>query len=483
MRQRERPWQRGRLGLGLCLICMIFGLLLLAPPTLLQGQQPAFPAPAARKVTKPFPGIELLQLQYQKPRPLLVWMVRIDLENPDVDFVVTPKSDVKRPAVTLSETTLAFAQRMQVRLAINASPFKPVAVLPGQPTQIEGLSLSMGDLYSPPQKDFGVLAIDSQHRASIIAPPVQAEMLDGFCNGVGGFAMLVDAGKNLHLGEDPQAPKHPRTAIGLSQDKHTMFWFVVDGRQPGKSEGLTQRELADLGLQQGCYQLLNMDGGGSSTLVMQNDNLTDWHVLNVPVGQRLPGSLRPNGNHLGLRVFLEKDSLTTAQLRAIMPRLTNPRARQFIGPLNDAMREFAINTPRRRAAFLAQLAHESGELRYMEEIASGEAYEGRKDLGNTETGDGVRFKGRGPIQLTGRANYRKAGRDLGLNLEGHPTLVANPCIGCRVAGWFWQQHQLNELADQGDFVAITRIINGGLRGQTQREAYYQRARQVLHIDQ
>lgn len=470
-----------RLGMGLLLALLWLPLLGWPARPAVQEPPRVFPAPAEQKSTTPFPGITLLHERHEEPRPLNVWIVRIDLEHPDVDFVVTPRSDVKRPAVTLSETTLTFARRMQARLAVNASPFKPVAVLPGQPTQIEGLSLAMGDLYSPPVKDFGVVAIDRLRRVHILPPPVHEEQLEGYCHGVGGFAMLINDGKNLHLGDNPHDVKHPRTAIGLTRNRRTMIWIVVDGRQPGKSEGVTMRELAQIGLQQGCHQLLNMDGGGSTTLVKQDDDLRDWHVVNLPVGQRLPGSLRPNGNHLGVRVFLEQDSVTTAQLRAIMPQLSNPRCRQFIGPLNDAMREFDINTPRRRAAFLAQLAHESGELRYLEEIASGEAYVGRKDLGNTEPGDGVRFKGRGPIQLTGRANYRRAGQALGLNLEAQPALAADPCIGCRVAGWFWKQHKLNERADQEDFTAITRVINGGLRGQAQRQAYYERAKEVLKV--
>jgi putative chitinase len=172
-------------------------------------------------------------------------------------------------------------------------------------------------------------------------------------------------------------------------------------------------------------------------------------------------------------------ALTEAQFRRIMPRLPRGGGKRFLGPLNAAMKEFHIDTPKRQAAFLAQLAHESGELRYMEEIASGAAYEGRKDLGNTQPGDGKRFKGRGPIQLTGRANYRRAGKALGLDLEDHPETVATPAVGCRVAGWFWKTRGLNELADRGEFREITRRVNGGFRGLESRQEYYRRALEVL----
>jgi putative chitinase len=171
--------------------------------------------------------------------------------------------------------------------------------------------------------------------------------------------------------------------------------------------------------------------------------------------------------------------LTLEELRAIMPQLPLPRAQEFLEPLHRAMAERSITTERRQAAFLAQLAHESGEFRFMEELSDGQAYEGRQSLGNTQPGDGPRFKGRGPIQLTGRTNYTNASRALGVDLVANPTLAATPEVGCRVAAWFWQSHGLNELADVGDFRRITFIINGGYTHLERREAYYHRALQVL----
>lgn len=108
----------------------------------------------------------------------------------------------------------------------------------------------------------------------------------------------------------------------------------------------------------------------------------------------------------------------------------------------------------------------------MEEIASGAAYEGRKDLGNTQPGDGMRYKGRGPIQLTGRANYLNCGNALGLDLVSNPEIVSTVDVGCRVAGWFWVTKGLNLLADERDFDRITRRINGGTNGARERQAYY-----------
>ncbi|WP_434379928.1 peptidoglycan-binding protein [Melittangium boletus] len=167
------------------------------------------------------------------------------------------------------------------------------------------------------------------------------------------------------------------------------------------------------------------------------------------------------------------------QLRSIMPHLSDARARECLPHLNRAMAEAGINTPKRQAAFLAQLAHESGEFRYFEELASGAAYEGRKDLGNTQPGDGVRFKGRGPIQLTGRANYRAAGQALGIDLENNPKRAADVDVGFRTAAWFWNSRNLNSYADAGNFDAITKRVNGGYNGKASRDAYYARARGVL----
>lgn len=133
----------------------------------------------------------------------------------------------------------------------------------------------------------------------------------------------------------------------------------------------------------------------------------------------------------------------------------------------------------RQAAFLAQIMHETGGFTWLEELASGQAYEGRQDLGNTEPGDGRKFKGRGLIMITGRANYAKAGADLGLDLVGHPEQAAEPATAARVAAWYWKTRGLNSLADAGKFDSITRKINGGLNGKADRDKLFARAKQVL----
>src|SRR6185503_1722479 len=177
--------------------------------------------------------------------------------------------------------------------------------------------------------------------------------------------------------------------------------------------------------------------------------------------------------------------VTLHQLHEIMPHLPRSRPILYIDPLNRAMHEFHITKYLRKAAFLAQIAEESVELLYFQEIASGWEYDITHNrrlalaLGNTHVGDGPRYKGRGPIQLTGRSNYITAGRALGLNLLSHPNMAAQPNVGFRVAGWYWVGHGLNGLADAKNFREITRRINGGYNGYSVRVMYYQRALHVL----
>ncbi|MBF6172563.1 glycoside hydrolase family 19 protein [Nocardia blacklockiae] len=177
--------------------------------------------------------------------------------------------------------------------------------------------------------------------------------------------------------------------------------------------------------------------------------------------------------------------IEAGQLVAIMPDLLPELAHEYLPALNAAMREGDITTAPRQAAFLAQLAHESCQLRYFEELGDDD-YFGQYDpgqsntaAGNTEPGDGPRYHGRGPIQLTGRANYREAGAALGLDLEGNPEIAAQPDVGFRVAQWYWTSRDINALADVGDFAAVTRAVNGGYHGLEAREEYYARALAVL----
>ena len=189
--------------------------------------------------------------------------------------------------------------------------------------------------------------------------------------------------------------------------------------------------------------------------------------------------------------------VTVEQLQRIMPH-AGARAAVFCNPINDAMLEFGIDEPLRQAAFLAQIAHESGELRYVREIASGMAYNERKDLGNTTAealrvahlrGDfpGPYFRGRGLIQITGYYNYRECGKGLGLDLINSPMLLELPVHAARSAAWFWREHDLNWFADGEDFDGLSDVINRGRKtarigdanGYADRLNFYTRAKEVL----
>lgn len=170
-------------------------------------------------------------------------------------------------------------------------------------------------------------------------------------------------------------------------------------------------------------------------------------------------------------------------LRAICQNTPRARLAIFVDPLNATFAEFGIDTPGRQAAFLAQVAHESMAFQRTREIwgptPAQAGYEGRQDLGNINPGDGKRYMGRGLIQITGRANYYRAGVALGLDLVGEPERLEQPDLAARSAGWFWKTHGLNELADRGAFEKITRRINGGTNGLADRLAYFERAKGAL----
>jgi predicted chitinase len=182
-------------------------------------------------------------------------------------------------------------------------------------------------------------------------------------------------------------------------------------------------------------------------------------------------------------------TITDANFHQIMPNLAEAKRRTYYPHLVKAMIDCEISTPLRAAAFLAQIAHESAELRFMQELwgptAQQKKYEPPSDvatsLGNTQPGDGFRYRGRGPIQITGRANYKKYGDLLGVDLVGNPDLAAQPEYAFQTAGLFWKMRGLNELADVQDFTTITKRINGGLTGLAERERYYETAKRALGI--
>lgn len=176
--------------------------------------------------------------------------------------------------------------------------------------------------------------------------------------------------------------------------------------------------------------------------------------------------------------------ISASQLQQIFT--ANPKGcLKCLDAINATCTRYQIDTPLRQAAFLAQIGHESGQLVYVREIwgptPAQKSYEGRMDLGNTEPGDGHKYLGRGFIQITGRANYQKLSEDLNTDFISNPQLIEQPEHAAMSAGWFWNEHNLNELADKEQFIIITRRINGGTNGLAARQALYAKAKQILGV--
>lgn len=171
------------------------------------------------------------------------------------------------------------------------------------------------------------------------------------------------------------------------------------------------------------------------------------------------------------------------KLIAFMPYALESNVDKYRSHLRKLLPAYGITHELQIVHFLSQLAHESGSFRFTEELASGEAYEGRADLGNSEKGDGKRFKGRGLIQLTGRKNYTAYSEATGIDYVKKPKLLSSsPKVAVDVACWFWKTHGLNELSrDSDDVRAVTRIINGGQNGIDDRIDFLRRARGLMGV--
>ncbi len=202
--------------------------------------------------------------------------------------------------------------------------------------------------------------------------------------------------------------------------------------------------------------------------------------------------------------------ITVDQLKALMPKTAaKGRAERFIQPLNDAMAWGEINTPKRIRAFLATIAWESSELTKMSEdlvyrdpdridkmfkqitaktaplcvnnpeVLANYAYCNQYGNGSFESGDGYKFRARGPIGITFQDNYNRCGKALGLPLVQDPDLLLIPENGCKAAAWFWKVNKLNALADKGDFEKLTEKVNAAKDGMVFRLAYLEKSKRII----
>jgi hypothetical protein len=241
---------------------------------------------------RPFPAVHYWKLARNKPRPLKLYLLRIALDNPRVSFLVTPPPEtVPSGRDTTLLRTSVFAAATKARIAVNLSPWRHMG-LDGFPADICGLAASAGRVYSENEERFPAFNITADNQVRI-GPA--ADVGKPF-NAAAGFDQIVTRGKKTATGWR----RHPRTALGVDREGRTLILLVVDGRQPDVSEGVTIPELADLMISFGAFDALNLDGGGSSTLVFQQ-RLGRPEIQNIPVGYKnVPRTERSVANHLAV---------------------------------------------------------------------------------------------------------------------------------------------------------------------------------------
>lgn len=264
--------------------------------------------PLARSQPRPenqvlFEGIQYQREVRQSPRKMVIHLVSIDLRAKGISFLVTP-GDPKAELPLKARTTSQFLEEFRLQLAINgdgARPWysnSPLDYYPrsGDPVEPIGLAASQGIVYSKTTDNEPVLYLSRTNQAGFNSSP------EKIYNAISGNLMLVEKGQVAKPVEEGGTPE-PRTAVGLDRRSRKLILIVVDGRQPGYSEGATLSELAQIMIQYGAFTAMNLDGGGSCTLVT-TDTTGKPDVLNSPIDNLIPGRERPVGNHLG--VFAER---------------------------------------------------------------------------------------------------------------------------------------------------------------------------------
>jgi len=236
-----------------------------------------------------FRGVEVCEGSTEFPRRLQVRAVRINLREPTIDFLVTPRIGNGTNAWG-GRTTSEFLAEFKCQAALNGSIFDVFVKKRGDPMRVEGLSVSRGDFYESTNR-WDALLISTNRRAWVARAPVDAR---GTYNGLSGFYALLVNGRN----HGTMSNRHPRSAAGVSRNGRYLILMTVDGRQPGYSEGTSTAETAAWMRRLGAYNALNLDGGGSTALVIEGPDGSPM-ALNRPCGSP-PGTERRVANHLGV---------------------------------------------------------------------------------------------------------------------------------------------------------------------------------------
>ncbi len=249
-----------------------------------------------------FEGITYIRDVRREPCPLVIHVILVDLDTPGISFMVTPGEAVKDGELR-ARTTSQFLDEFDLQLAVNGSFFSPWwSHAPwdyyphvGDPVNVKGLASSRGNIYSQVEPGYSELYISNDNRAQFNAPA------GDMYNALAGNVVLVERGDistQLSSNSDNTTP-NPRTAIALDKTSRTLIIVVVDGRQPSYSEGATLLELARLCVEYGGDTALNLDGGGSTALIVEGKSGKPVQ-LNSPIDNRIPGRERPVANHLGI---------------------------------------------------------------------------------------------------------------------------------------------------------------------------------------
>ena len=246
-----------------------------------------------------FRGVEMCEGSTEVPRRLQVRAVRVDLREPTISFLVTPRIGGGTNAWG-GRTTSEFLTEFKCQVALNGSAFDVFAKKRGDPMRVEDLSLSRGDLYLSSNK-WDALLISTNHRAWVARAPVDVA---GAYDGLSGFRALLINGRN----NGTMAKRDPRSAVGISRNGRYLILVAIDGRQPGYSESVSTGETAEWMRKLGAYNALNLDGGGSTALVIEGPDGSPV-VLNRPCGPP-PGVQRRVANHLGVFAQRLPDSKT-----------------------------------------------------------------------------------------------------------------------------------------------------------------------------
>lgn len=250
-----------------------------------------------------FQGVSYQREARLQPRPLMLHVVTIDLTAPGLKFLVTPELRTPEGLEVKAQTTSAFLAKHNLQLAVNASFFHPFYekspwdYIPrsGDGANVLGQSISNGNIYSPAEKIWPVLCISAANQVEIS----HEKCAPGTAQAVAGNRFLMENGDRIPLDIDiTEAKLMPSTAVAINEQADKLWIVVVDGRQPFYSEGVNLAEFTDILIELGAYTALNLDGGGSSTLVIsQNGKPT---LLNAPIHTRLPMRQRPVANHIGI---------------------------------------------------------------------------------------------------------------------------------------------------------------------------------------